>query len=77
MENPAQTNPTGPFSSYFKRLANLDPVRLSGTIKRAVGLVIESQGPSVSVGELCYLAGMRANKKPCWKSSASVIRQFC
>ncbi len=48
---------TAPLSSYFQRLANLDPVRLSGTIKRAVGLVIESQGPSVSVGELCYLAG--------------------
>jgi flagellum-specific ATP synthase len=57
MENTGPIRITAPFSSYFQRLANLDPVRLSGTIKRAVGLVIESQGPSVSVGELCYLAG--------------------
>jgi flagellum-specific ATP synthase len=45
-----------PFAAYFRRLAQLDPVRLSGTVKRAVGLVIESQGPAVSVGELCTLA---------------------
>jgi flagellum-specific ATP synthase len=57
MENTDTLRITAPFSAYFQRLANLDPVRLSGTIKRAVGLVIESQGPSVSVGELCYLAG--------------------
>lgn len=44
-----------PFAGYFRRLAQLDPVRLSGTVKRAVGLVIESQGPAVSVGELCTL----------------------
>jgi flagellum-specific ATP synthase len=46
-----------PFAGYFRRLAQVNPMRLSGTVKRAVGLVIESQGPAVSVGELCTLAG--------------------
>ncbi len=46
-----------PFASYFRRLALLDTLRSSGTVKRAVGLVIESQGPAVSVSELCYLEG--------------------
>ena len=45
------------FASYFRRLGQLNPLRLSGTVKRAVGLVIESQGPAVSVGELCTLEG--------------------
>lgn len=45
------------FGAYFRRLSQLNPLRLSGTVKRAVGLVIESQGPAVSVGELCMLEG--------------------
>jgi flagellum-specific ATP synthase len=44
-------------SFYFKRLAKLDTLRSVGAVRRAVGLVIESQGPAVSVGELCYLEG--------------------
>lgn len=46
-----------PFASYFRRLAQVNTLRSSGTVKRAVGLVIESQGPAVSVGQLCYLEG--------------------
>jgi FliI/YscN family ATPase len=46
-----------PLATYFRRLAKLDTLRTIGTVKRAVGLVIESHGPAVSVGEMCYLEG--------------------
>lgn len=46
-----------PLGRYFVRLAAIDPLRSTGAVTRAVGLVIESKGPAVSVGDLCYLAG--------------------
>ena len=38
---------------YFKKLNNLSAIKTVGTVKRAVGLVVESKGPPVSVGQLC------------------------
>ena len=35
----------------------LDPIKTIGSVKRAVGLVVESLGPPVSVGELCEIIG--------------------
>jgi flagellum-specific ATP synthase len=46
-----------PLSRYFRALGALDPVRSVGAVTRAVGLVIESRGPAVSVGDLCLLEG--------------------
>lgn len=43
--------------AYFHRLRQMDPVKTVGSVKRAVGLVVESQGPAVSVGELCQIVG--------------------
>src|SRR5690349_13501003 len=45
------------FSRYYTRLADVEPVKMLGTIDRAVGLVIESQGPPVRVGDLCDIVG--------------------
>jgi flagellum-specific ATP synthase len=42
---------------YFARLQRVDGVKMVGTVKKAIGLVIESQGPPVSVGELCDICG--------------------
>ncbi|MEW6732113.1 MAG: FliI/YscN family ATPase [Acidobacteriota bacterium] len=44
-------------TGYFQRLATLDTLKPLGTVTRAVGLVIESKGPVVSVGDLCRLKG--------------------
>lgn len=44
-------------SSEFRKLQSLDPIKSIGSVTRAVGLVIESRGPAVSVGDLCYLIG--------------------
>lgn len=43
--------------SYFHKLKELDPIKTIGSVKRAVGLVVESLGPPVSVGELCEIGG--------------------
>jgi len=42
---------------YFHKLDHLNPIKTVGSVKRAVGLVVESQGPPVSVGELCEIVG--------------------
>jgi flagellum-specific ATP synthase len=44
-------------NSYFQKLRHLSLIKTVGSVKRAVGLVVESQGPPVSVGELCEIVG--------------------
>jgi flagellum-specific ATP synthase len=43
-------------SAYRQKLAEVDPLKSLGRVTRSVGLIIEAQGPAVSVGDLCYLA---------------------
>ncbi len=50
-------NPTVNLESYFHKLQQLNPIKTIGSVKRAVGLVLESLGPPVSVGELCEIVG--------------------
>ncbi|MBZ5495426.1 MAG: FliI/YscN family ATPase [Acidobacteriia bacterium] len=42
---------------YCQRLRSMSPIKTVGSVKRAVGLVVESQGPPASVGELCEIVG--------------------
>ncbi|MCC6329878.1 MAG: FliI/YscN family ATPase [Acidobacteria bacterium] len=42
-------------AAYAKKLASIETLKSIGRVTRAVGLVIESQGPAVAVGDLCYL----------------------
>lgn len=42
-------------TAYQRKLDRTDPIKSVGRVTRSVGLVIESQGPAVSVGDLCYL----------------------
>jgi len=41
---------------YFNKTAEIDPIKMIGTVKRAVGLTVESLGPPVSIGELCEIS---------------------
>jgi flagellum-specific ATP synthase len=41
------------FSRYHTRLQRTESIKMVGAINKAVGLVIESQGPPVRVGDLC------------------------
>ncbi|MEN6413193.1 MAG: flagellar protein export ATPase FliI [Veillonellales bacterium] len=40
---------------YINAINNLDTMKLSGKITQIIGLVIEAHGPSVNLGELCYV----------------------
>ncbi len=47
---------------YFKnRVDQVDPIVKSGVVKNIIGLIIESQGPAVALGDICYL--LPDNKK--------------
>lgn len=46
-----------PLAGPHSKLNLLEPIKLTGSITRAVGLVVESKGPVVAVGDLCYLVG--------------------
>jgi len=54
---------------YVKKLSEFSPVRLKGTIVRVVGLVYESIGPPVSVGEKCDIL----SKEKKYLGSAEVV----
>ena len=47
--------PVMDIDSYRRRLEGIDPVRCNGKVTHMVGLVVESEGPSVSVGEICRI----------------------
>lgn len=40
---------------YLKAVQAAQPMKLVGKITQIIGLVIESQGPAVNLGELCYI----------------------
>jgi FliI/YscN family ATPase len=47
---------------YHRKLQQLNAIKIVGSVKRAVGLVVESLGPPVSVGELCEIVGKVSEK---------------
>lgn len=49
-------------SGYAQKLEKIDPLKSIGRVTRSVGLVVESQGPTVSVGDLCYLPGVTGQR---------------
>jgi len=44
-------------AAHFERLAAIDTLKMVGMVTRAVGLIIESKGPAVAVGDICSLEG--------------------
>jgi flagellum-specific ATP synthase len=43
------------FDRYFTRLALAEPAPVTGHVVRVVGLLVESNGPAASVGEICEI----------------------
>lgn len=41
---------------YFRKIEEIEPIKTVGTVKRAVGLTVESLGPPVSIGEICEIS---------------------
>lgn len=61
MMSTAATNQLRRFGTCARRLADLDPIKMVGSVTRAVGLIIESKGPAVAVGDICHLEGRGNN----------------
>lgn len=40
---------------YIEHLRGVDPVRINGKVTQVVGLMVESEGPDASIGDLCYI----------------------
>ncbi len=43
------------FSRFINAIREVEPVTVCGLVRRVVGLVVEAEGPSVSVGGLCEI----------------------
>lgn len=40
---------------YIDHLRQIDPVRINGKVTQVVGLMVESEGPDASIGDVCYI----------------------
>lgn len=49
---------------FTQAIEDCEPIKLSGKITQIIGLVIESRGPNVSIGELCYVKSRLENVSP-------------
>lgn len=49
---------------YQNAIKNCEPIKVNGRITQVIGLVIESHGPNVSLGELCYVCSRQAGLPP-------------
>ena len=45
----------GKLNRYLERIEACQPIRYRGRVRRVVGLVIESEGPPASIGDLCSI----------------------
>lgn len=49
---------------YINAIKACESIKMNGKITQVIGLVIESQGPNVSLGELCYVCSRISNIEP-------------
>lgn len=47
---------------YKELLHAIDPIRVNGKVTQVIGLTVESEGPDVSIGDLCYIYPHKSNK---------------
>jgi flagellum-specific ATP synthase len=47
---------------YKEHLAQIDPIRVNGKVTQVIGLTVESEGPDVSIGDLCYIYPLKSSK---------------
>ncbi|CAN7519929.1 MULTISPECIES: flagellar protein export ATPase FliI [unclassified Paenibacillus] len=47
---------------YKEVLQTIDPIRVNGKVTQVIGLTVESEGPDVSIGDLCYIYPHKSNK---------------
>ena len=49
---------------FSRAIEDTESIKMSGKVTQVVGLVIESKGPNVSLGELCYIKSRFPNVEP-------------
>ena len=49
---------------FSRAIEDTEPIKMSGKVTQVIGLVIESKGPNVSLGELCYIKSRFPNVEP-------------
>ncbi|MBJ6363378.1 flagellar protein export ATPase FliI [Paenibacillus sp. GCM10012307] len=47
---------------YVEHLRTVDPIRVNGKVTQVIGLIVESEGPDASVGDLCYIYPAKSSK---------------
>jgi flagellum-specific ATP synthase len=47
--------PTVDWETYRRRIAEFDPIQVSGRVTQVVGLVVESEGPAAHLGDVCTI----------------------
>jgi flagellum-specific ATP synthase len=47
--------PTVDWAAYRRRIAEFDPIQVSGRVTQVVGLVVESEGPAAHLGDVCTI----------------------
>ncbi|MGE7051732.1 flagellum-specific ATP synthase FliI, partial [Paenibacillus glucanolyticus] len=47
---------------YMDHLRHLDPVRINGKVTQVIGLMVESEGPDASIGDVCYIYPTKQSK---------------
>lgn len=47
---------------YKEHLQGLDPIRVNGKVTQVIGLTVESEGPDVSIGDVCYIYPLKSSK---------------
>jgi len=62
--NPLLNDIIPPLDNLKKSLEKADLTRVNGRVEQIVGLVIESTGPSASVGEACWITPVTGNGSP-------------
>ncbi len=62
--NPLLNDILPPLESMKKKLSELEIARVNGRVEQMVGLVIESSGPSCSVGEACWITPVDGTCQP-------------
>lgn len=40
---------------YLDQMKQIDPIRINGKVTQVIGLMVESEGPDASVGDVCYI----------------------
>ncbi|TCZ80230.1 flagellar protein export ATPase FliI [Paenibacillus albiflavus] len=49
-------------TKYREVLHDIDPMRVNGKVTQVIGLTVESEGPDVKIGELCYIYPHKSDK---------------